>query len=103
MITKERMMEIAKKVTELTGDNEEVMTLLAEVTNDFEPTSSASDADVKDTDGVSWKVKYQNMREKYIDRFFNGSSEEKHNIDDDEDEELPEEEVKFEELFTESE
>lgn len=99
MITKERLMEIAKKVTELTGDNEEVMTLLAEVTNDFEPTSSPSDEDVKDKDGVSWKVKYQNMREKYIDRFFNGSSGDNDPID----EELPKEEVKFEELFTDGE
>ena len=101
MITKERLMEIAKKVTELTGDNEEVMTLLAEVTNDFEPTAPASDEEVKDKDGVSWKVKYQNMREKYIDRFFNGSSEENEPVI--EDEELPEEEVKFEELFTDGE
>ena len=100
MITKERMMEIAKKVTELTGDNEEVMTLLAEVTNDFEPTTPQSD-EVKDKDGVSWKEKYQNMREKYIDRFFNGSSEEIEPIV--EDEELPKEEVKFEELFTDGE
>lgn len=101
MITKERLMEIAKKVTELTGDNEEVMMLLAEVTNDFEPSTSPSDDEVKDKDGVSWKVKYQNMREKYIDRFFNGSSEEIEPIV--EDEELPEEEVKFEELFTDGE
>lgn len=103
MITKERLMEIAKKVTELTGDNEEVMTLLAEVTNDFEPTSSPSDEDVKDKDGVSWKVKYQNMREKYIDRFFNGSSGDNDPIDEPIDEELPKEEVKFEELFTDGE
>lgn len=94
-------MEIAKKVTELTGDNEEVMTLLAEVTNDFEPTATLSDEDVKDIDGVSWKVKYQNMREKYIDRFFNGNDEEIDPIVNDE--ELPEEEVKFDELFTEGE
>lgn len=100
MITKERLMEIAKKVTELTGDNEEVMTLLAEVTNDFEPTTPPFD-EVKDKDGVSWKEKYQNMREKYIDRFFNGSSEEIEPIV--EDEELPKEEVKFEELFTDGE
>lgn len=100
MLTKERLMEIAKKVTELTGDNEEVMTLLAEVTNDFEPTTPLSD-EVKDKDGVSWKEKYQNMREKYIDRFFNGSSEEIEPIV--EDEELPKEEVKFEELFTDGE
>lgn len=102
MITKERLMEIAKKVTELTGDNEEVMTLLAEVTNDFEPTTAPSDEDVKDTDGVSWKVKYQNMREKYIDRFFNGSGEETDPMVKEE-EELPKEEVKFEELFTDGE
>ena len=103
MITKERLMEIAKKVTELTGDNEEVMALLAEVTNDFEPTATPSDEDVKDKDGVSWKVKYQNMREKYIDRFFNGSSEDNRDIEENEDEELPKEEVKFEELFTDGE
>ena len=101
MITKERLMEIAKKVTELTGDNEEVMTLLAEVTNDFEPTATLSYEDVKDIDGVSWKVKYQNMREKYIDRFFNGNGEEIDPIVNEE--ELPEEEVKFDELFTEGE
>ena len=100
MITKERLMEIAKKVTELTGDNEEVMTLLAEVTNDFEPTTPLYD-EVNDKDGVSWKEKYQNMREKYIDRFFNGSIEEIEPIV--EDEELPKEEVKFEELFTDGE
>lgn len=103
MITKERLMEIAKKVTELTGDNEEVMTLLAEVTNDFEPTTPPSDDEVNDKDGVSWKVKYQNMREKYIDRFFNGSNWENEPIDEDEDEELPKEEVKFDELFTDGE
>lgn len=101
MITKERLMEIAKKVTELTGDNEEVMTLLAEVTNDFEPTTPVSDGDVKDTDGVSWKVKYQNMREKYIDRFFSGSGEDIEPVVVDE--ELPEEEVKYEDLFTDGE
>ena len=43
------------------------------------------------------------MREKYIDSFFNGSSGENEPIDETEDEELPKEEVQFEELFTDGE
>ena len=100
MITKERMMEIAKKVTELTGDNEEIMSLLAEVTSDFDAPQVTPKEDIEDTEGISWKVKYQNMREKYIDRFFGGEPAKEESLPK-EPEDIPSEEVSFDELFTE--
>lgn len=99
MITKERLMEIAKKVTELSGDNEEIMALLAEVTTDFDTPVQTPHEDLQDKDGVSWKVKYQNMREKYIDRFFSGDAPKDEPLPEDK-EDIPVEEVSFDELFS---
>lgn len=76
MISKERLLEVVKKVTELSEDNEEVMTLLSEITTDFTVPEINTD-DVKDKDGTLWKDKYKAMREKYVERFFSGEPETK--------------------------
>lgn len=63
------------RISELSGDNEEIMNTLAELqqdeANSSEPTYSESD--VMDKDGVRWDKKYSDLQEKYRERFFTPS------------------------------
>lgn len=79
---RETMLENIKYISEFSGDNEEIMNKLKEI-NDFvkkslddldrakEETSAYKQEEVMDTDGISWKDKYIDMKNKYRDRFFN--------------------------------
>lgn len=79
MLTSEERKNKFMKISELSGDNEEVMNLLEEIqADDTERTSNEptySDSDVMDTDGVRWDKKYADMQTKYRERFFSGNSE----------------------------
>ena len=62
--------DVLKSISEKTGDNEEVMELLASVQEPFNNLSRSdsprwADADVMDSDGVRWSEKYDNMRRRY--------------------------------------
>lgn len=79
MLTAEERKNKFMKISELSGDNEEVMNLLEEIqADDTERNSnepSYSDSDVMDTDGVRWDKKYADMQTKYRERFFSGKIE----------------------------
>ncbi len=52
------------KVSELCGDNEEIMTELKAIQD------SPVEIDSVDTDGVTWRQKYEDMKTQYRERFF---------------------------------
>lgn len=56
------------RISELSGDNEEIMNALAELQKD--EVETYSDSDVMDKDGVRWEKKYTDLQEKYRERFF---------------------------------
>ena len=67
-MTKDELTAKILKVSELCGDNEEVMSELAAIQND------PVEVDSVDTDGVTWKQKYEDMKTKYRERFFEGET-----------------------------
>lgn len=66
------------RISELSGDNEEIMNALAELQKDEVETSmpTYSESDVMDKDGVRWDKKYTDLQEKYRERFFTPSEPE---------------------------
>ena len=80
MLTAEQRKALFIKISELSGDNEDIMNSLAELQQDDTERGSNNntftEADVQDKDGVSWKQKYDDMRTKYRERFFSGPATE---------------------------
>jgi hypothetical protein len=78
MLTTEQRKALFLKISELSGDNEDIMNSLAELQQDDTERDSNSntftEADVQDSDGVRWKEKYTQMKTKYRERFFGGST-----------------------------
>lgn len=77
-LTDEQRKAIFIKISELSGDNEEIMNSLAELQQDDTERGSGNthtDADVMDKDGVRWEKKYRDMQTKYRERFFGGNPE----------------------------
>lgn len=77
-LTDEQRKAIFIKISELSGDNEEIMNSLAELQRDDAERGSGNthtDADVMDKDGVKWEQKYRDMQAKYRERFFGGNPE----------------------------
>ena len=66
------------RISELSGDNEEIMNTLAELQQDEleVPEPTYSESDVMDKDGVRWDKKYSDLQEKYRKRFFTPSEPE---------------------------
>lgn len=66
------------RISELSGDNEEIMNALAELQQDELEDSSPtySESDVMDKDGVRWDKKYSDLQERYRERFFTPSEPE---------------------------
>lgn len=80
MLTPEQRKDLFVKISELSGDNEEVMNSLAELQQDDAERDSNenpyTESDVMDSDGVRWDKKYSDMKEKYRERFFTPSTTE---------------------------
>ena len=97
MTTEERA-AIYTQISELTGDNEQIMELLGQLQKDAEETqpSKYTDSDVMDKDGVRWSEKYAQSQKRYRERFFGGAPEVK-----EEPEEKPDEAetINFDDLF----
>ena len=96
--------DVLKSISEKTGDNEEVMELLASVQDAFNNLSMSdpprwADADVMDSDGVRWSEKYDNMRRRYRDRFFSTPEEAKEDQAEDIEKDDSATEETFEALF----
>lgn len=78
-LTKEEYTAKLKRISELSGDNEEIMTELADIQTELDsrenPGSAYTDADVFDKDGTRWSDKYNDMTVRYRERFFGGSAD----------------------------
>lgn len=78
MLTEDQRKALFIKISELSGDNEDIMNSLAELQKDDAERSTGSsnysDADVQDKDGVRWEKKYRDMQSKYRERFFGGGT-----------------------------
>lgn len=76
-MTAEERTAIYTKISELTGDNDEVMELLGQLQKDADENqpSNYTDSDVMDKDGVRWSEKYTKAQKRYRERFFGGTSE----------------------------
>lgn len=101
MLTSEQRKAIFMKISELTGDNEEVMNNLADLQKDDTEREQAkptyTESDVQDKDGVTWQQKYNDMKSKYRERFFSPSEPEKK--EEEKPEEKPAEGITFDDLF----
>lgn len=64
----ERLREIVDRVTEKTGEDEETMTLLKEVVDNWE--SGYTREDVEDERGRRWRDLYDESRRRYRERFY---------------------------------
>lgn len=98
-MTPEERTAIYTHISELTGDNEEVMELLGQLQKDADENqpSNYTDSDVMDKDGVRWSEKYAQAQKRYRERFFGGAPDPK----EDEPEEKPDEAetINFDDLF----
>lgn len=98
-MTPEERTAIYTHISELTGDNEEVMELLGQLQKDANEnqTSTYTDSDVMDKDGVRWSEKYAQSQKRYRERFFGGAPED----NEEEPEEKPDEAetINFDDLF----
>lgn len=74
MLTEDERKARFMKISELSGDNEDIMNTLAELQQDdaerVNSKATYTDADVQDKDGVRWEKKYNDMKIKYRERFF---------------------------------
>lgn len=108
MLSVEDLREKLKHISELSGDNEDIMNSLAEIQSSIEehlnraetPINSYTDADVIASDGVRWSVKYEDMVRKYRDRFFSGIEEAKKENDKDIKKDADAESITFADLFS---
>ena len=98
-MTAEERTAIYAHISELTGDNEEVMELLGQLQKDADENqpSTYTDSDVMDNDGVRWSEKYAQAQRRYRERFFGGAPE----VKEEEPEEKPveAENINFDDLF----
>lgn len=79
MLTDEQRKALFIRISELSGDNEDIMNTLAEIQQDDAERAGGSttftEADVQDTDGIRWERKFKDMQAKYRERFFGGGTE----------------------------
>lgn len=98
-MTPEERTNIYTRISEISGDNEEVMNLLGQLQKhaDESQPSNYTDSDVMDKDGVRWSEKYAQAQKRYRERFFGGAPE----VKEEEPEEKPNEaeSINFDDLF----
>lgn len=84
-MTNDEFRERLQSISAMGGDSEAITEALGELQTAYEQVNVApqyTDADVKDKDGTTWKDKYDEMRTRYRERFFNGSNESNSNDSD---------------------
>lgn len=84
-MTNDEFRERLQSISAMGGDSEAITEALGEIQTAYEQVNVApqyTDADVKDKDGTTWKDKYDEMRTRYRERFFNGSNESNSNDSD---------------------
>lgn len=95
-LTAEEFTSRIHRISELSGDNEEVMNLLNDIQQDrTEP--QFTESDVFDTDGKRFSEKYGNLQKQYRERFFSSIPETKE--EQKKDIEKDSENLTFESLF----
>ena len=95
-LTTEEFTAHIHRISELSGDNEEVMNLLNDIQQDrTEP--QFTETDVFDTDGKRFSEKYGNLQKQYRERFFSSIPETKE--EQKKDIEKDSENLTFESLF----
>ena len=102
MLTEEQRKALFMKISELSGDNEDIMNTLAESQQDDAERSNTNtaytEADVQDKDGVRWEKKYNDMKIKYRERFFGAGTPEPE-PEPEPDPEKKAQEITFDDLF----
>ena len=84
-MTNDEFRERLQSISAMGGDSEAITEALGELQTAYEQVNVApkyTDADVKDKDGTTWKDKYDEMRTRYRERFFNGSNDSNSNEGD---------------------
>lgn len=101
-MTNDEFRERLQSISAMGGDSEAITEALGELQTAYEQANVApkyTDADVKDKDGTTWKDKYDEMRTRYRERFFNGSNE--NNSNEEGNAAPPSETINFDDLFKE--
>lgn len=101
MYTKDEFTERIKRVSELTGDNEDVMNILKDIQDSTLSLYEKEEivVDDKDNDGVTWHEKYDDMVRRYRNRFFTNEEEIKENQIADINKDNESDKTEFDELF----
>lgn len=103
MIERERYVDMLKALSEKLNDNEESMNMLKEMQEDYDEreVGKIDESFIKDTDGITWKEKYEDMRAKYRDRFFSPPVEAVENVSEmvEPDIDEPKTDLTFDDLF----
>lgn len=101
MLTDEQFKEYLTKVSEISGDNESVMTVLKEMQDAYEAPPIYTDDDVINKEsGKRWSEDYSELKKAYRDRFFSKGEiieQQKEDVSDDE----KAMDISFEDLFEE--
>ena len=77
-MTKEEYNNKLKRISELSNDNEEVMSIAREIQAELDSYNEKEyyeENQVYDTDGRLWAEKYQEVKKEYRDKFFSTPSE----------------------------
>lgn len=99
-LSKDEYLNIIKKISERTGDNEEIMTDLRILSENYpEEVVKFKEEDVYSEDGVRWSEKYDDMRRRYRERFFSGIEESKSEQLEDIEEDNKSSKKTYDELF----
>lgn len=101
-MTKEEYNNKLKRISELSNDNEEVMSIAREIQAELDSYNEKEyyeENQVYDTDGRLWAEKYQEVKKEYRDKFFSTPSEAIENQNNDLKKDNNSANVSFEDLF----
>lgn len=101
-MTKEEYNNKLKRISELSNDNEEVMSIAREIQAELDSYNEKEyyeENQVYDTDGRLWAEKYQEVKKEYRDKFFSTPDEAIENQNNDLKKDNNSANVSFEDLF----
>lgn len=87
MVTsKEAFTDIVKQISKLSNDNHEIMENLKKLNDEYQALFDSKS--ICDTDGKSWEIKYNELKEQYRARFFSGEEQREESYETDKGEEI---------------
>lgn len=95
-------MDILKNISAKSNNDEEILDIVENLTSDFDEriTLEHENGDNKE----DYKTKYENMKQRYVDRFFSAKSEEiKEDVKEDAEKDDNAENITYDQLFKERE